>query len=395
MGAASKSNGGIACQMASKATRGHLVVFSLEEKLGWRIGEGLELDSVTPGSQADRHGLGKGWKVISVDGALIDRVDGLRTAIRSSRDDGKPDISIELLPPASPESSHFPKIFASLRFPNGKPLPAAVILKAKLAELGVELRIVEVELGGNITDHVQCEIDACDVFLVFGTQDYGEDTGNDACTYCEANYARAQGKRFLLLRMIPWGQRFYFPKANWLFGQNFLALEWLSGEDMPPELPGQIVQFVTAKPAALEVQDLTREQLLHSSKIMRLNKLSREPAGTAKHEAAIKALCGMIYRVHQIRVTSEQAESVLMLLDDLEGIPSSHSEAFKQLVEEVVCGSDQLKAMTGTCAEEQCNIPSQQDWQPLACNKQPLGHSNVNRSRLPMPKALNASRLTP
>ena len=115
---------------------------------------------------------------------------------------------------------------------------------------------------------------------------------------------------------------------------------------MPPELPMRIAQFVantnTALPAnstVFQPQELLSQQATteqHTAKILRLNKLSHEPAGTPKHVAAIEALRGMVFRVHGIQLTSRQAESVLLLLDDLQGIPSSDSEAFKQLVQEVM-----------------------------------------------------------
>ena len=41
----------------------------------------------------------------------------------------------------------------------------------------------------------------CDVFVVFGTLNYGEDTGNPMCSFNEFNYAKAEGKTMAWLNM--------------------------------------------------------------------------------------------------------------------------------------------------------------------------------------------------
>ena len=40
----------------------------------------------------------------------------------------------------------------------------------------------------------------CDTFLVFGTRDYGEDTGNPICSYKEISFAMKKRKTIALLR---------------------------------------------------------------------------------------------------------------------------------------------------------------------------------------------------
>ena len=47
------------------------------------------------------------------------------------------------------------------------------------------LHIIDVSAGENIEDKVFMTMEACDALLVFGSRDYGEDTGNPASTYHE------------------------------------------------------------------------------------------------------------------------------------------------------------------------------------------------------------------
>jgi hypothetical protein len=77
-------------------------------------------------------------------------------------------------------------IFGSMRFgPQHGVQPMAAHLQEKLAEYGVTLRVVDMAAGGDIDREVFKCIEACDTFLVFGSAKYGEDTGNQASTYCE------------------------------------------------------------------------------------------------------------------------------------------------------------------------------------------------------------------
>ena len=80
--------------------------------------------------------------------------------------------------------AHF-EVFASMRFNAGGPAPQARELKAALAERGVLLHIIDVSAGENIEDKVFMTMEACDALIVFGSRDYGQDTGNPASTYHE------------------------------------------------------------------------------------------------------------------------------------------------------------------------------------------------------------------
>ena len=71
---------------------------------------------------------------------------------------------------------------------------------------------------------VFCEIELCDTFLVFGSAQYGENTGNQSCTYYEHKYVFGQGKRIVLIRMIPFDQRFDEQHGRVIFGANIRVL---------------------------------------------------------------------------------------------------------------------------------------------------------------------------
>ena len=52
------------------------------------------------------------------------------------------------------------------------------------------------------------------------------------------------GRRIVLIRMIPFAQRFEELQARQLFGVNKLSLEWIEGTTMPKSLVRDIVKAV-------------------------------------------------------------------------------------------------------------------------------------------------------
>ena len=113
-------------------------------------------------------------------------------------------------------------------------------LRDALASAGVELHIIDVEVGTSITETVFTTMEGCDAFIAFGTSDYGQATGNPAATDQEVAYwkntiQKADKQRpLVLLRMIPFEAAFEHLTARVLFGTNALALTWLLGAPMPP-----------------------------------------------------------------------------------------------------------------------------------------------------------------
>ena len=94
--------------------------------------------------------------------------------------------------------------FFSLRFgAEHGVVPMAEELLAALRARGASGMIINMAAGGDIDTEVFQGIEKCGTFLVFGSAKYGEDTGNQACTYYEYKHAFAKKKRIILLRMIP------------------------------------------------------------------------------------------------------------------------------------------------------------------------------------------------
>jgi hypothetical protein len=97
--------------------------------------------------------------------------------------------------------------FCSLRFgPEHGVVPMAEQLRSSLAPHGATLNMVDMVGGGDIDLAVQTGIEQCDTFIVFGSAKYGEDTGNQACTYYESKFAWDRKKHIVLIRMIPFDQ---------------------------------------------------------------------------------------------------------------------------------------------------------------------------------------------
>ena len=144
-------------------------------------------------------------------------------------------------------------VFFSLRFgAEHGVVPMAEALRDALAEHGVTAVIINMGLAGDIDTQVFQWIEHCDTFVVFGSARFGEDTGNQACTYYEYKHAFAKKKRMILLRMIPFDQEFEELQARVIFNANRLVLPWMVGQAMPLDLPLRIVDALGLGGAAMQ-----------------------------------------------------------------------------------------------------------------------------------------------
>jgi prolyl 4-hydroxylase len=75
-----------------------------------------------------------------------------------------------------------------------------------------------------------------------GSEEYGENTGNSACTYNEAKFAQGKNKTVILIRMIPFEEQFKHLQARVMFGLNKLEVPWMLGTPMPTELPDMLME---------------------------------------------------------------------------------------------------------------------------------------------------------
>ena len=123
-------------------------------------------------------------------------------------------------------------------------VPMAKQLQRALSAHGIKLHIIDMMAGGNINKAVFSAIESSDTFIVFGSAQYGEDTGNQACTYYEYEHAFSLKKRIILIRMIPFEQQFDELQGRVIFGANKLVLPWMVGQPMPTDLTAQIVRAI-------------------------------------------------------------------------------------------------------------------------------------------------------
>ena len=101
-----------------------------------------------------------------------------------------------------------PSAFLSLRFPSadgGRTEPGALdeMLFVRTALEAKGVRVLPKNNPGN-TDReaeIAWSIDLCDIFIVFGTQTYGQNTGNPMCTFYEFKMAHAEAKPLVWIKM--------------------------------------------------------------------------------------------------------------------------------------------------------------------------------------------------
>ena len=144
-----------------------------------------------------------------------------------------------------------PKVFASMRFPDGKPLPEAFELKERLANLGINLLIVRVAAGDSIHESVfRTSMAKCVGFVAMGSIGYGEDTGNKSCTHYEVlewnkTYAPVWGP-IMPVRLIREDDEFAFETAKKVFTGDALQLwwNWLGADKVAGEIAHAVSERV-------------------------------------------------------------------------------------------------------------------------------------------------------
>ena len=140
------------------------------------------------------------------------------------------------------------RLFASMRFRDGQPLPEAIALQNALSLHNIELCIVNVAEGDMVSQVMQ-SIQACDAFVAFGTVDYAERTGCIVNSQCEHEYAYKTKMKIIRLNMLDVNrsdqQKFKYDYANWIFNaipdrQYF----WAEKSKMPADLVNNILAIV-------------------------------------------------------------------------------------------------------------------------------------------------------
>ena len=166
-------------------------------------------------------------------------------------------------------------LFFSLRFgAEHRVVPMAEALRSELAKHGITAIIINMAVGGDIDTQVFQWIEHCETFVVFGSAHFGEDTGNQACTYYEYKHAFAKKKRIILLRMIPFDQEFEELQARVIFNANRLVLPWMVGQPMPLDLPLRILD-------ALGLGGVAQQTAAPSATVLPSGGLGQPPAMAA------------------------------------------------------------------------------------------------------------------
>lgn len=141
------------------------------------------------------------------------------------------------------------KVFASMRFPNGMPLPEAFQLQSLLADRGIDLFIVHVAAGDSIHDTVfDNAMSKCVAFVAMGSVTYGQDTGNNASSHMEVlrwdeQYAAEWGP-IIPVRLTPGDMPFIHPTGIKVFSNDALALWWGT---LSPEMVADEIVFAVSK----------------------------------------------------------------------------------------------------------------------------------------------------
>ena len=222
-------------------------------------------------------------------------------------------------------------IFGSMRFPV--PLEARMLFAA-LQAAGVYLKIVDMRAGEDIDKEIYEWIEHCHAFLAFGTKNYGEDTGNSACTYNEVKFAQAKKKHIILLRMIPWEAEFEELQARVLFNRNMLTLEWQQGQPMPTSLVGEILKAmelptsgVPGSPAALAHETTAARSAAEAANWSRAQAEAARAQAQAQAAQAQAAAAAAKAQAEAARARAEAEESMAMA--------AAEEEAARQLQEQL------------------------------------------------------------
>ena len=229
-------------------------------------------------------------------------------------------------------------IFGSMRFPVP---PEARMLFAALQAAGLYLKIVDMRAGQDIDKEVYGWIEHCCAFLAFGTKNYGEDTGNSACTYKEVKYAQAKKKNIILLRMIPWEQEFEELQARVLFNQNMLTLEWQQGQAMPPSLVGEILKAMglpttgaPGSPAAVAHETAVARSAVEAANVSRAQAEAARAQAQAQLAQAQASAAAASARAEAARVQAEAARAQAEA-EEAVAMAAAEEEAARRLQEEV------------------------------------------------------------
>ena len=93
------------------------------------------------------------------------------------------------------------EIFFSLRFNSPELMQAAQSVQAELVSRGINAVIIDAENGQNVEEVVIRTLDKAKLVVIFGSKDYGVNTGSLYSSYKELELTLRKKKPFFLIKM--------------------------------------------------------------------------------------------------------------------------------------------------------------------------------------------------
>jgi hypothetical protein len=133
-------------------------------------------------------------------------------------------------------------VFISFRFCENID-GAAQKLQERLERRGINTFVCDPAEGTNIIEHVGAALDSCTLFVVLGTETYGENTSSYGfSTYSELEYAVGRKKNIFLIKRCDDFQ--VVSTRLWLPFTKLHAV-WAPSTDIPEDLIDKIVLCTT------------------------------------------------------------------------------------------------------------------------------------------------------
>lgn len=129
-------------------------------------------------------------------------------------------------------------VFFSMRFTNSDLMAQAQSLRKELlAKKRINAIIVNTENSESIFKVVVDNISQATIVVIFGTEDYGEDTGTGYSSYDELTYIRESRKPFFLIKMC---ENFKYASTQFRLPNSLMAARWDIGQPVSEEMLEQI-----------------------------------------------------------------------------------------------------------------------------------------------------------
>ena len=128
------------------------------------------------------------------------------------------------------------QIFCSLRYTEAMD-EAKLVRSALKKEYNINAYICETEVGENIFDEIIANLTRAKLFLIFGSETYGQKTNSQYGTKEELLHVQDEKKPFFLIKMC---DTFAVPNTRFILNSTVAYERWKSGTPMPDDLVAKI-----------------------------------------------------------------------------------------------------------------------------------------------------------